>query len=539
MARDEDREGRPCEGFAAELSGGMAGGEGLGQSREVAHLVRARWVIVFILFLYAVYAGLFYSLSRFGFFLGELQVSFLLLCLCAVVTYNLAYQDPSSRLSRFRYADHLQVFLDQLLVTVLIHFSGGAVSWVWTLYLLVTMEAVYLLKRRSELWCSWGVGGLLYGVLLAGEHTGVIGKIAMPFVDSAATNDLGFLLLNWLWVVLLNFTVCTVGFRVASLSRGETRQLRESRQRLFALLEHAEDLIQLNRPDGTFIYANRSWLKTMGYDSGELQRLNLFNLLHEDCRAGVGKDFRKVLGGGGSGALDALYLSRDGRQVNVEGYLSCSFRGQERDAVWTICRDVTLKKRADEELYRMAHHDVLTDLPNRQLFMDRLQQLRGMMTRMGRSLAVLYLDLDHFKNINDTLGHAFGDRLLQEVAVRLAGAVRETDTVARFGGDEFVIALGNLRELSGAEKVAQKIQGALRAPYQIDCKELLITSSIGISIFPEDGSELGELVEKADLALYWAKEDGRGCYRIHSQGRKPAVQPPEAERLLELPAAAS
>ncbi|HJV36403.1 MAG TPA: hypothetical protein VJ604_15120, partial [Geomonas sp.] len=138
-------------------------------SPQIAHLVRARWVIVFILFIYALYAGIFYTLSRFGFFLTEQQTSFLFLTMCAVVVYNLAYQNGSV-LARFRYADHLQVFLDLLLVTVLIHFTGGAVSWVWTLYLVVTMEAVYLLKSPRELFLAWGAGSLLYGSLLACER---------------------------------------------------------------------------------------------------------------------------------------------------------------------------------------------------------------------------------------------------------------------------------------------------------------------------------------------------------------------------------
>ena len=485
-------------------------------SVQVALFVRARWIILLMLFVYALYAGTFYSFSRFGFFLSQNQTAFLLLSLGCVMLYNLSYQNASRRLSHFRYADHLQVLLDMLLVTLLIHFSGGAASWVWALYLIVTIEAVYLLKRRSEICLAWCAGALVYGALLACEHAGVIRNIRMPFVDPRLSGDGLYLLLIWFWVVLLNAAVSVIGFHLMSVSRGETLQLKESEQRLFAFLEYANDLIQMNAPDGRFIYANRAWLRVFGYQKEELAGLTLSDLVHPESLASFGEEFRQVVTVGESRSLDALYLSRDGSPINVEGNLSCSFRGKEHVAVWGICRDVTRKKREDRQLYRMAHHDMLTDLPNRQLFMDRLQQLRGMSTRMERHVALLYLDLDRFKSVNDTLGHSFGDRLLQAVAARLTAIVRESDTVARMGGDEFVIALGNLRTPGGAETVAQKVLKALSAPYHIESREVLITSSIGISIYPQDGTDLEELLEKADTALYCAKEEGRSCYRNYA-----------------------
>lgn len=515
MATDNGRAIGCGDVFAPRLGHGLDVGSDFAPARQVANLVRARWIVVFILFLYAIYAGVFYSLSSYGFFLSGRQISFFFLTLCAVVAYNLAYQNASSPLSRFRYSDELQVFLDQILVTVLIHFTGGAASWVWTLYLIVSTEAVYLLKRRSEVWVAWCTGGFLYGALLVSEHGGLLRPVAMPFVDPKLAGDGTFLLLIWFWVVILTAAISGIGFHLMSAARGETLQLKESRERLFSFLEHAEDLIQMNAPDGGFLYANRAWLKTMGYEKSELARLNLFDLLQGESRPSFDGEFAKVLRGGESGTVDIGYVSRDGRVIDVEGHLSCSFRGNDRDAVWGIYRDVTQKKQAAQELYRMAHHDGLTDLPNRQLFMDRLQQLRGMMNRMGLQLAVFYLDLDGFKSINDTFGHAFGDKLLQAVASRLAGSVRETDTVARLGGDEFVIALGNLRDLQGAEVVARKVISAFSAPFEIESKELVIGTSIGISIYPTDAGLLDDLVEKADRALYRAKGDGRGCYRFY------------------------
>jgi len=491
---------------------------GDGLAAPVALLVRARWVILLLLLVYALYAATFYSFSRFGFFLSLHQGAFLLLSLGCVALYNLSYQDASRRLAHFRYADHLQVLLDTALVTVLVHFSGGAASWVWPLYLIVAIEAVYLLEGRSEIWLSWCASALLYGALLAGEHTGVIRGVRMPFVDPGLSDDGIYLLLIWFWVVILNAAVSAIGFHLMSVSRGEARQVRESEERLFAFLEHADDLIQMNAPDGRFLYANRAWLKGFGYRKEDLPGLSLSVLVHPESRIPYDQEFHRVLAEGGGGALESVFVARDGSPIDIEGYLSCSLREGMPAAVWGVCRDVTKKKRADEQLYRMAHYDVLTDLPNRLLFMDRLQQLRAMSYRMRQRMAVLFLDLDRFKSINDTLGHAVGDRLLQLVAQRLAGSVRGMDTVARLGGDEFVIALGNLHDAAGAEVVAGKVLKALSAPYSIESHELQVTSSIGISIYPEDGTELDELLKKADLALYSAKEQGRSCYRSYSAG---------------------
>jgi diguanylate cyclase (GGDEF)-like protein/PAS domain S-box-containing protein len=485
-------------------------------ARQVAHLARARWVILLILFLYGLFAGAFYSFSRFGFFLSAGEAAFLLITFCIVVIYNLCYQQASRRLSRFRRRDHVQVLLDLLLVTVLVHLSGGADSWVWPLYLLVSIEGVYLLKRKGDVWFTWLAGATLYAVLLWCEHAGVIGSVAMPFANPALSADLGYLTMIWFWVAILNGAVLVIGFHLMAVARGETSQLKESRERLFAFLEHADDLIQLNRPDGGFLYANHAWLRAMGYCKDQLGGLSVFDLVHPDSRQAYADEFRRVFDSGDPGTYELRYLAKGGGTIDVEGNLTCSFRAGGPESVWGISRDVTVKKLADQELYRRAHHDVLTGLPNRQLFMDRLQQLRGMSTRAGRCVAVLFLDLDKFKSVNDTWGHDFGDKLLQEVARRLMATVRETDTVARLGGDEFVIALGNLHDESGAVVVAGKVLAALSAPYLIAGQSLLMTSSVGISVYPQHGTELEELVKKADQALYAAKGAGRGCYRSYT-----------------------
>jgi diguanylate cyclase (GGDEF)-like protein/PAS domain S-box-containing protein len=279
----------------------------------------------------------------------------------------------------------------------------------------------------------------------------------------------------------------------------------------------------MNSPDGRFLYANHAWLRELGYQKQQLRGLGLCDLVHPESLDRYDDQFRRVLQSGEGSSLETVFLTRDGSPKDLEGYLSCSFRSGEAVAVWAVYRDVTKKKCADEQLYRMAHYDVLTDLPNRLLFMDRLQQLRAMSFRTEQRMGVLFLDLDRFKSVNDTLGHAVGDRLLQLVAQRLAENVRGMDTVARLGGDEFVIALGNLRDPSGAEIVAVKVLKALSLPYHIENHELRVTASIGISIYPEDGLELDELLKRADLALYSAKAQGRSCFRRYARPVAPGA----------------
>ena len=171
------------------------------------------------------------------------------------------------------------------------------------------------------------------------------------------------------------------------------------------------------------------------------------------------------------------------------------------------------------ELDHLAHHDVLTGLPNRILLQDRLSQAIELADRQGRQLAVMFLDLDQFKHINDSLGHAVGDKLLQSVAHRLVGCVRHSDTVSRQGGDEFVLLLPFIEHPEDAAFSAQKIVAALAEPHHIDLHDLQISVSIGISIYPDDGQDTEALIMNADAAMYHAKEHGRNNYQFF----KPAM----------------
>ncbi|MEO6118509.1 MAG: EAL domain-containing protein [Methylotenera sp.] len=174
--------------------------------------------------------------------------------------------------------------------------------------------------------------------------------------------------------------------------------------------------------------------------------------------------------------------------------------------------DISARKEAEAQVIRLAHYDLITNLPNRVLFLDRFKQDVKKAHREGQKITLMYLDLDRFKEVNDTLGHEMGDLLLNETAKRLVSCVRAMDTVARLGGDEFTIILNNLDNLSITERIAQEILDTLAKPFQLGNEMVYITTSIGISIYPEDGHDVEMLLKNADQAMYAAKQHGRNRY---------------------------
>jgi diguanylate cyclase (GGDEF)-like protein len=179
-----------------------------------------------------------------------------------------------------------------------------------------------------------------------------------------------------------------------------------------------------------------------------------------------------------------------------------------------VFRDVSAAHAMSLRMSYQAQHDILTDLPNRVLMNDRLVEAISLSKRHGRKLAMLYLDLDRFKQINDSLGHAIGDLLLLSVARRLCSSVRKSDTVSRHGGDEFVILLWEVQSAQDAAIAADKILQALRQPHFIEQHELFVTASIGIVTYPDDGADAETLLNNADFAMYHAKDNERDNYQL-------------------------
>jgi diguanylate cyclase (GGDEF)-like protein/PAS domain S-box-containing protein len=212
---------------------------------------------------------------------------------------------------------------------------------------------------------------------------------------------------------------------------------------------------------------------------------------------------------------NCVLIRRDGVEAAIEDSVAPIHdrQGAVTGAVM-VFHDVSVARAMTLKMSYLAQHDSLTDLPNRVLLNDRLNEAITLSSRHQRKLAVLFLDLDRFKHINDSLGHVVGDRLLQSIAKRLLSCVRHSDTVSRHGGDEFVILLWEVRHLQDAAIAAAKILQALREPHRIDAHQLHITGSIGIVIYPDDGTDVETLMKKADVAMYRAKESGRDNYQF-------------------------
>ncbi|MGR9044262.1 MAG: diguanylate cyclase domain-containing protein [Gammaproteobacteria bacterium] len=184
-----------------------------------------------------------------------------------------------------------------------------------------------------------------------------------------------------------------------------------------------------------------------------------------------------------------------------------------------LAREIANRKKIEKKIMHMASHDHLTGLPNRSLFNDRLSNARNMAIRNREKLAVLFIDLDGFKAVNDTLGHKAGDLLLKEVARRLQACVRKSDTVARFGGDEFIVLLNSLHRLESVEVVAKKILSTIEQPMTLADNAATIGSSIGIAIFPDHSEDTEKLVNYADDAMYLIKKSGKNTYSFYGAYR--------------------
>jgi diguanylate cyclase (GGDEF)-like protein/PAS domain S-box-containing protein len=193
--------------------------------------------------------------------------------------------------------------------------------------------------------------------------------------------------------------------------------------------------------------------------------------------------------------------------------ITVSLKG--KDGVVVVIRDITERRQTEEEIRQMAYHDSLTGIPNRKLFSDRLDIALAQAQRNQKKVGIAMIDLDNFKDVNDTLGHAMGDLFLKAMAERLRAELREGDTVARFGGDEFMLILPDLKVIEDAIQVAQKIGDSFCKPFLMDTHQLVVTTSIGIAVYPNDGTDEGMLLKNADIAMYQAKQAGEGRYQLY------------------------
>jgi len=295
------------------------------------------------------------------------------------------------------------------------------------------------------------------------------------------------------------------------------RQLHEQEARFRALIEHSSDAIALLSAEGKILYASPSTARVIGHRGQELIGSRWLDQLHPDDSAAAADFFAGILA---DRARPGTIQSRLRKGRNGDRWIETTMTNLlEEPSVGAIVvnyRDVTERRRAIDELEYRAFHDELTGLPNRSLFLDRLTQAIALARRDGRKLAVMFIDLDHLKDVNDTLGHSAGDEVIRAATERLRGCVREADTLARVGGDEFTLLVPEIADESDAITVAAKTLAAVREPFRVGGREVSVTTSIGIGFYPRDGSDPESLMACADKALYRAKETGRNRYRFCS-----------------------
>jgi diguanylate cyclase (GGDEF)-like protein/PAS domain S-box-containing protein len=302
--------------------------------------------------------------------------------------------------------------------------------------------------------------------------------------------------------------------------RGEMLEdVRESEERYRRLVELLPDGIVLYA-EKKIIYVNPSGTRLLGVlKPGEIAGKPIIEVIHPQFRDAVQEGLHRLDRGDACLAWKEVRLvGVDGRELDAEiSAFPLTLKGKR--AVQLIFRDITERRIAAQKLERMALFDSLTDLPNRALFFDRLQQALATARRNNTFFALLYLDLDGFKKVNDTFGHDAGDRLLKETAQRLRSCLRQSDTVARMGGDEFTVILTKIERSDDAAIVADKIMRTLNRPFLLGDRSRSISASIGISVFPNDGGDAETLLKKADAAMYRVKESGKSGYRLAASER--------------------
>jgi diguanylate cyclase (GGDEF)-like protein/PAS domain S-box-containing protein len=290
--------------------------------------------------------------------------------------------------------------------------------------------------------------------------------------------------------------------------------LRESETRLRKLFEAIPEAVMVHDEEGTILHINDVGAKRLEWTVEDLAGRNLREIVKPENAAVISDHVRKARTDG-SCSFETTYISRTGRHIVAE-VNERPIELEGKGVILSVARDITERKRAEQQLAHMATHDALTGLPNRVLFNDRLTLALAQAQRNQQKLTVMLLDLDRFKDINDTLGHSVGDQLLHLVSKRLRRLLRKSDTLGRMGGDEFLFLVPGIARLDNATEVARKILESFHKPFLVEDHELHTTASIGVTIYPDDGADADTLLKNADIAMYSAKQKGRNNYQRYT-----------------------
>jgi diguanylate cyclase (GGDEF)-like protein/PAS domain S-box-containing protein len=295
--------------------------------------------------------------------------------------------------------------------------------------------------------------------------------------------------------------------------------LRDSEARFRAMAEHSADWIWSTDILGRYTYSNQRGVDNLGYALEAFLELDKAKLLHPDDLPLFQQTLKHAVSARqGWQNIELRWRHRDGSYRTLESNASALFdEAGQLIGFQGVDRDITERRKAEARIEFLAHHDALTGLPNRVLLRDRFEHALALAERARSRVAMLFIDLDNFKVVNDTLGHAAGDELLLTVVERLSGCTRESDTISRQGGDEFILLLDNVPDQETVERIASDILVRLAEPVEINDHVLNASCSIGISVFPMDGSNFDSLLKKADAAMYDAKGAGRNTYRFFDE----------------------
>lgn len=279
------------------------------------------------------------------------------------------------------------------------------------------------------------------------------------------------------------------------------------------MLDEATDSIVVHDENRNIVYANDVATKLCGYSADEMMKMKVEKLIVPEQRWIFTSQLPDLYEKG------RLIIQAD--IINKEGYIltaeihSRVIELKDKKLVINIAHDITARQKAEEELLTLATHDLLTGLPNRGLLNDRMNMALASAERNKNEMAVIMLDLDHFKNVNDELGHDVGDSLLKETAERLVGILRRSDTIARLGGDEFFVLLPEIKSVDDVGVIATKIVHAFRRPFTVGHHSIDITASVGVAVYPHDGTNSDTLTRNADKAMYAAKDKGKNTYELY------------------------
>jgi diguanylate cyclase (GGDEF)-like protein/PAS domain S-box-containing protein len=305
--------------------------------------------------------------------------------------------------------------------------------------------------------------------------------------------------------------------RALEAMRSNLRRTMISRDTVDRILNSMQDGLLVTAPDGVVTDVNRAGAALLGRPKADLIGQAIGEVLPALSSALKQPNTTGFPAAHGE-SIETWLTSESGdrRPVLLSAAVMSRSEGTPEGFVW-VFHDITERKRAEQQIQYMAHHDALTGLPNRILLHDRLQHAIAQARRRGESIALLLIDLDDFKDVNDTLGHFAGDELLVAVAKRITACVRESDTCARLGGDEFAVVQVGALGAGEADLLCQRLIEAIDQPFQIHDQEVVIGTSIGVSLYPRDGVQVEQLLKNADLALYQAKSSGRRRYRLFQE----------------------